>query len=56
MTRSATETTEKGREVEKKWVRIDTAACTGCNLCVDTCGPGAIELVEGFAAGPGAGE
>ena len=56
MTRSATETTDKGREVEKKWVRIDTAACTGCNLCVDTCGPGAIELVDGLAVGPGAGE
>ncbi len=53
--RTGTETTPKGKEVLRKWVRIDTAACTGCGLCPSTCGPGAIVLAEQVTAGPGAG-
>ncbi|CCQ74954.1 thiamine pyrophosphate-dependent enzyme [Magnetospira sp. QH-2] len=35
-------TTPKGKPIEKAWVTIETAACTGCNLCPTTCGPNAI--------------
>jgi len=45
----------KGQDVERKWVKIDTAACTGCGLCQSTCGPGAIVKAERVVAGPGAG-
>ena len=31
-----------GKEVELQFVQIETAACTGCNLCVQPCAPGAI--------------
>jgi indolepyruvate ferredoxin oxidoreductase alpha subunit len=31
-----------GREVERSFVRIETAACTGCGLCVQPCAPEAI--------------
>jgi len=31
-----------GREKALAFVRIDSAACTGCNLCTGTCGPDAI--------------
>jgi indolepyruvate ferredoxin oxidoreductase, alpha subunit len=31
-----------GKEVELSFVKIETAACTGCNLCPQTCGPEAI--------------
>jgi indolepyruvate ferredoxin oxidoreductase alpha subunit len=31
-----------GREKELAFVRIETAACTGCDLCVNTCAPNAI--------------
>ena len=44
VTRRATETSKSGREVEKAWVKIDTAACTGCDLCQQTCAPDAIVL------------
>lgn len=42
VTRRGRETNAAGREVEKSWVRIDTAACTGCDLCRQTCAPNAI--------------
>ncbi|MEO5335500.1 MAG: thiamine pyrophosphate-dependent enzyme [Magnetospirillum sp. WYHS-4] len=42
VTRRASETRPSGKVVEKSWVRIDTAACTGCGLCPKTCGPKAI--------------
>jgi len=31
-----------GKEVELAFVKIETAACTGCDLCVQTCAPKAI--------------
>ena len=30
------------KEVELAFVKIETAACTGCDLCVQTCAPKAI--------------
>jgi len=33
---------KNGKVVKKAWVRIDTVACTGCNVCLQTCGPDAI--------------
>lgn len=53
--RTGVEKSAKGKDVERKWVRIDTAACTGCGLCPSTCGPGAIVKTEPVMAGPGAG-
>ena len=34
-----------GKEVELAFAGIETAACTGCSLCVQTCAPNAIRLV-----------
>ena len=42
VTRRETVTKPSGKTLEKSWVRIDTAACTGCSLCPKTCGPKAI--------------
>jgi len=42
VTRRETEVRSSGRGVMKAWVRIDSAACTGCDICVKTCGPEAI--------------
>jgi indolepyruvate ferredoxin oxidoreductase alpha subunit len=35
-----------GKEVELQFVRIETAACTGCGLCVQPCAPDAIVHAE----------
>ncbi len=36
-----------------KWMPVvDADRCTGCNLCVEACGPQCLELVEGIAALP----
>lgn len=53
--RTGVEKSGKGKDVTRKWVKIDTAACTGCGLCPSTCGPGAIVKAERVVAGPGAG-
>ncbi len=42
VTRRETEVRESGREVMKAWVRIESAACTGCDICLQTCGPDAM--------------
>ncbi|MDP6873078.1 MAG: thiamine pyrophosphate-dependent enzyme [Alphaproteobacteria bacterium] len=42
VTRRDTEVTKSGKRFDKAWVRIDAVACTGCGLCAETCGPGAI--------------
>ncbi len=42
VTRRETEVTKRGKRFDKAWVRIDAVACTGCGLCAETCGPGAI--------------
>ena len=35
-----------GREVKRAFVRIDSAACTGCGLCLTPCAPNAIVPVD----------
>ncbi len=40
--RTAKEVRKTGVEAELKFVQIDTAMCTGCHMCVDSCGPKAI--------------
>ena len=42
VTRRETEVRANGKEVKKTFVRIDSVACTGCDLCAKTCGPKAI--------------
>ena len=54
VTRTVSETTAKGNERLRKYVTIDSAACTGCNLCPSTCGPKAIVPAQ-VTAGPGTG-
>ncbi|MCW8836350.1 MAG: thiamine pyrophosphate-dependent enzyme [Rhodospirillales bacterium] len=49
VTRRETEVRKNGKEVEKAWVTIETAACTGCDFCPQTCGPNAIVPVGDVA-------
>ncbi len=49
VTRRETVVKPNGKEKELAFVDIDTAACTGCNLCPKTCGPDAIVPLEGFS-------
>ncbi len=42
VTRRETEVRSGGREVMKAWVRIESAACTGCDICMQSCGPDAM--------------
>lgn len=42
VSRRETSVAPNGKEKVLNFVTIDTAFCTGCNLCVNTCGPGAI--------------
>ncbi|MCB2101483.1 MAG: indolepyruvate ferredoxin oxidoreductase subunit alpha [Rhodobacterales bacterium] len=46
VTKRETVTKDNGKQVDKAWVTIDTQACTGCDLCQKTCGPGAIVRVD----------
>jgi indolepyruvate ferredoxin oxidoreductase alpha subunit len=43
VTRRGQETKPNGRVVDLAWVRIESSVCTGCGLCVQPCGPKAIE-------------
>ena len=38
-----------GKEVARSFVRIESAACTGCGLCLQPCAPDAIVPVEELA-------
>ena len=42
VTHRETEVRDSGREVMKAWVRIESAACTGCDICLQSCGPDAM--------------
>lgn len=42
VTRRETEVRTNGSTLERVWVTIDTGACTGCNLCEQTCSYDAI--------------
>ncbi|MCB1750505.1 MAG: 4Fe-4S dicluster domain-containing protein [Gammaproteobacteria bacterium] len=48
VTRRETVVKPNGKEKELAFVRIESSACTGCNLCPSTCGPDAIVPVENF--------
>lgn len=42
MTRREKVVKQRGKEVELSFVRIESAACTGCGLCLQPCAPDAI--------------
>ena len=46
VTRRDTVIKPNGKEVERNFVRIESAACTGCGLCLTPCAPDAIVPVE----------
>jgi len=48
VTRRETVVKPNGSEKELAFVRIDSQACTGCDLCPKTCGPDAILPLESF--------
>lgn len=48
VTRRETVTKPNGSSKELAFVEIETAACTGCDLCLKTCAPDAIIPMEGF--------
>ena len=49
VTRRDTVLKPNGKEVERNFVRIESAACTGCGLCLTPCAPDAIVPVEELA-------
>ncbi len=49
VTRRETVIKPNGREKELAFVKIDSHACTGCDLCLKTCGPDAIVEVAAFS-------
>ena len=51
VTRRETVIKPNGKEKELAFVKIDTQACTGCDLCPKTCGPDAIVPVTEFSRG-----
>ncbi len=53
VTRRETVVKPNGKEKELAFVRIDSAACTGCDLCPKTCAPDAILPVAEAGAGAG---
>ncbi len=48
VTRRETVVKPNGKEKELAFVKIDHMACTGCDLCPNTCAPNAIVPLEGF--------
>ncbi len=48
VTRRETVVKPNGKEKELAFVRIESGACTGCDLCPKTCGPDAIVPIENF--------
>ena len=48
VTRRETVVKPNGQEKELAFVRIESQACTGCDLCPKTCGPDAIVPIENF--------
>ncbi|MCB1859462.1 MAG: 4Fe-4S dicluster domain-containing protein, partial [Gammaproteobacteria bacterium] len=48
VTRRETVVKPNGKEKELAFVRIESGACTGCDLCPKTCGPDAIVPLENF--------
>jgi len=48
VTRRETVTKPNGSTKQLAFARIESAACTGCDLCLKTCAPDAIVPVEGF--------
>ncbi len=48
VTRRETVIKPNGKEKELAYVKIDSQACTGCDLCTKTCGPDAIVPLEGY--------
>lgn len=51
VTRRETVIKPNGKEKELAFVKIDSQACTGCDLCPKTCGPDAIVPVTEFSRG-----
>jgi indolepyruvate ferredoxin oxidoreductase, alpha subunit len=51
VTRRETVIKPNGKEKELAFVKIDSPACTGCELCLKTCGPNAIVAVADFSRG-----
>jgi len=51
VTRRETVIKPNGKEKDLAFVKIDTQACTGCDLCPKTCGPDAIVPVTEFSRG-----
>ncbi len=51
VTRRETVMKPNGKEKELAFVSIDSQACTGCELCLKTCGPNAILPVADFSRG-----
>jgi len=44
--RTDTRTRSDGSTAELKYVTIDSAMCTGCRMCVESCGPKAIAVAQ----------
>ncbi|MCW8827388.1 MAG: thiamine pyrophosphate-dependent enzyme, partial [Gammaproteobacteria bacterium] len=51
VTRRETVIKPNGKEKDLAFVKIDSQACTGCDLCPKTCGPDAIVPVTQFSRG-----
>lgn len=51
VTRRETVIKPNGKEKDLAFVKIDSQACTGCDLCPKTCGPDAIVPVTEFSRG-----